>query len=161
MGTRGTLITQADGAQAVTGRRRQGRRGARGASRPKRPEAPEARVAIYIVKSLFFEKNCAVKWLEWTIVENLTSGSACLNQQSAAGFQFSPTKRPVAMKIWILHLNVFPLLVYTSKHILFFTSLFTLFELEIFGFLFVHPHRHKGKSDTLLGREITDQNQAY
>ena len=70
MGTRGTLITQADGAQAVTGRRRQGRRGARGASRPKRPEAPEARVAIYIVKSLFFEKNCAVKWLEWTIVEN-------------------------------------------------------------------------------------------
>ena len=66
-----------------------------------------------------------------------------------------------AMKIWMLHLNVFLLLVYTSKHILFFTSLFTLFELEIFGFLFVHPRRHKGKSDTLLGREITDQNQVY
>ena len=42
---------------AETGRRRQGRRSARGASRPKRPEAREAQVAIYIAKSLFFEKT--------------------------------------------------------------------------------------------------------
>ena len=55
----------------------------------------------------------------------------------------------------------FPLLVYTSKHILFFTSLFTLFELEFFCVLFVHPRGQEGKSDPVIGREIKDQNLVY
>ena len=31
-------------------------------------------------------------------------------------------------------------------------------ELEIFGFLFVHSRRQEGKSDTIFGREMKDQN---
>ena len=63
------------------------------------------------------------------------------------------------IKIWMLclSLNAFPVLVYTSKHILFFTYLFTLFELEFFWFLIVHPRGQEGKSDPVIGWEIKDQ----
>ena len=60
-----------------------------------------------------------------------------------------------AMKIWMLRLslNACPLLVYTLNHILFFTSLFTLFELEFFCVLLFILADKKGSQIPLLGEK--------